>query len=76
MTVLIVKVSMNDFRLQTAYQVMDGYLSLHPRADRILDLKQVVNNRNQSVSDDQNDSNVRTRRGKAPLQKQVKLISQ
>ena len=67
---------MNDFRLQTAYQVMDGYLSLHPRADRILDLKQVGNNRNQGVSDDQNDSNVRPRRGKVPLQKQVKLISQ
>jgi hypothetical protein len=55
---------------------MDGYLSLHPRADRILDLKQVGNNRNQGVSDDQNDSNVRPRRGKVPLQKQVKLISQ
>jgi hypothetical protein len=67
---------MNDFRLQTAYQVMDGYLSLHPRADRILDLKQVGNNRNQGVSDDQNDSNVRPRRSKVPLQKQVKLISQ
>jgi len=72
-TVHFHKVPMNDFRLQTAYQVIDGYLSLHPRADGIELLKQVLQPVNKIVTEDQSESNIPIRRGKKPLNIQVIL---
>ena len=69
------KVPMNEFRLQTAYQVIDGYLSLHPRADGIQLLKPVIPPVNKIVTEDQSESSYPIRRGKMPLNIQVSLCN-